>query len=648
MIKTIVVVGTGKLADRVRKELSGSDECAVASLPDLTEGVPEAARLVILAFDEEPPYEYGETEERLWGGGVPWLRCFAGPDESIAGPLVRPGAPGCSVCSDLRRRLAGNPPGDGWTAAAEEASRERSLCDYGIGHTAKLIAAESRRVLQGRESRLQGRVCFIRLSTLESTLHVYEPDPLCPVCGRLPDDSPETARLTLQPRPKAEAGGYRYRRPAEVKAALSRGGFLSARTGMMNRIWHDPAASFAAASASLLSFASGSEVTAGRSHSYAQSDLTAMLEGLERYCGQEPRGKKTVCSGSYRSLAEQALDPVQAGLYDRKQYELPDFPFEPFDPDAELDWVWGYSFMRQRPILVPLYLAYYSGYLGGGFAMEGSNGCALGGSLEEAILHGLFEVAERDAFLIAWYARLPLPRLDPESADDPELSLMLDRLRATDGCEVQLFNMTMENGIPAIWAIARSLRPGTLNLLCAAGAHLDPLRAAKSAVHELAGMLPFVRRMFEENREETERLYEEPERVERMEDHVLLYGLPQAEKRLRFLLRPVRPARTFGDAFGGKIASSSADLTDDLRDVLERFHRQKLDVIVIDQTSPELARCGLHCVKVLVPGMLPMTFGHRMTRLAGLGRVYHVPVRLGYRKRPLRRSELNPFPHPFA
>ena len=72
-----------------------------------------------------------------------------------------------------------------------------------------------------------------------------------------------------------------------------------------------------------------------------------------------------------------------------------------------------------------------------------------------------------------------------------------------------------------------------------------------------------------------------------------------------------------------------------------------LDVIVVDQTSPEILRNGLHCVKVIVPGMLPMTFGYHMTRLEGLARVLTVPARLGFAKEPLAPGQLNPHPHPF-
>jgi ribosomal protein S12 methylthiotransferase accessory factor len=133
--------------------------------------------------------------------------------------------------------------------------------------------------------------------------------------------------------------------------------------------------------------------------------------------------------------------------------------------------------------------------------------------------------------------------------------------------------------------------------------------------------------------------------VKQMEDHSLLYGLPQAQERLQFLLDENRPLRTFEEEF--KREARHADLTDDLKDILKAFRRLNLDVIVVDLTAPEIIRNGMHCVKVLIPGMLPMTFGHHFTRVAGLERVLRVPVELGYAKQPLRLEHLNPYPHPF-
>jgi ribosomal protein S12 methylthiotransferase accessory factor len=81
--------------------------------------------------------------------------------------------------------------------------------------------------------------------------------------------------------------------------------------------------------------------------------------------------------------------------------------------------------------------------------------------------------------------------------------------------------------------------------------------------------------------------------------------------------------------------------------MLETFRRLQLEVIVVNQSSPEITRNRLHCVKVIVPGMLPMTFGHHLIRITGLRRLLEVPYRMGYVQQPLSYEQLNPHPHPF-
>jgi ribosomal protein S12 methylthiotransferase accessory factor len=336
---------------------------------------------------------------------------------------------------------------------------------------------------------------------------------------------------------------------------------------------------------------------------------------------------------------------VGVGVYSADQYAQPDFPFKPFDPDLPMDWVWGYSFMQDAPILIPEQLAYYSTGQGDSFVMEGSNGCALGGSLEEAIFYGMMEVVERDSFLLTWYAQLSVPRLDPYSSNDNQLQLMVDRLQVIAGYDLYLFNTTMENGIPSIWAIAKNKGNTGANLICAGGAHLDPIRAAKSAILEVAGNMIFLGEMLKENKEEYYQMLNDPYLVMRMEDHSLLYSIPETEDRLHFLLEQNRPLRTFEEEFKPRVPQ--ADLTDELQDVLQQFRRLNLDVIVIDQTTPETLRNSLYSVKVLIPGMLPMSFGHHLVRLTGLDRVLKVPVTLGYMENMQTRQELNPYPHPF-
>lgn len=647
MSSVVVVVGEGLLADFVSEKLS--TKCHVVRQTDLQAGVPEVADLALVLHDAWQPSVHHKVEEVFQPVNIPWLRGFVAFGEGVIGPLVRSGTPGCSLCADRRRLMAGIDRKEMWElqqrlAANGGISHDAWASRTGLLQMAHLLTAEAQRVLQGRRAHLEGRVFLINLKTLKSSRHFFLPDPECPVCGQLPDDSPIAARITLSPSLKISADSYRCRSMHDLKEVLVKD-YLDCRTGLLNGKTHDLMSPFADASVNL-PLLTADEGTAGRTHSYRESELTAILEGLERYCGLTPRDKRTVIRDSYRNLADQALDPVKVGVHAKEQYARPGFPFKPFDPDRPIDWVWGYSFQKERPILVPKLLAYYCLGCGeDGFVYETSNGCALGGSLVEAIFYGILEVVERDSFLMTWYAQLPIPRLDPSSANNQELHLMINRLKAVTGYDLYLFNATMENGIPSVWAVAKNRRSKGANIICAAGSHLNPVRAVKSAIHELAGMMPMLEEKFEANRDKYEQMLHDPFLVQQMEDHSMLYSLPQSEERLQFLLDENRPLRTFDEEF--KWMARHADLTNDLKDILQVFRRLNLDVIVVDQTTPEIRRNGLHCVKVLIPGMLPMTFGYHFTRVTGLERVLRVPVELGYAKEPLTIEQLNPHPHPF-
>ncbi|WP_201714665.1 TOMM precursor leader peptide-binding protein [Rossellomorea arthrocnemi] len=646
MSSFVVIVGEGMLADRVCAQIS-------ARYPVFrqkhVERFPANTELVLTLDDTWNPAVHQMAEEVMRGTQVPWLRGFVSFGEGIIGPLVQPNSPGCSQCADVRRLLGGK-------ERTEMREVQRHLSEIGgmtkdpwasgtgVLHLAHIITAEAVRVLEGAKPHSQGRVCLTDLKTLNSSWHSFVPDSLCPMCSQIPDDSPELARVSLKPSPKVHAGSFRCTPLDEMKEVL-KNDYLDNRTGLFNSKMYDLVTPFADASVNMPMF-EGDEGTAGRTQVYSDSELTAILEGLERHCGLEPRGKRTVTHDSYRNVKEHALDPLKVGVHTDDQYTMPGFPFEKFDPDRAIDWVWGYSLMEERPILVPELLAYYSlGCGSSGFVYETSNGCALGGSREEAIFYGIMEVVERDSFLLTWYAELNLSRLDPLTAEDEELELMIERMQAVAGYDLYLYNSTMEHGIPSVFAMAKNRKDKGLNLILAAGAHLDPVRAAKSAIQELAGMMLNLDDKLEKNKTAYEKMLDDDSLVKQMDDHGMLYGLPEAEERFKFLQDESRPMRRFQEEFNWK--SDHTDLTDDLKDILARFHSRNLDVIVVDQTAPELKKNGLYCVKVLIPGMLPMTFGHHLTRLKGLERVLNVPAELGYADGPLTFEQLNQKPHPF-
>ncbi len=647
MSASVLVIGEGLMADFVCKALT--ERYVVTCQPAITEQVQQAPKLALVLHDSWHPDIHQRAEKVFRQYGIPWLRCFVSFGQGIIGPLVLPEKPGCSQCADIRRLMAGSDRKEMLElqhrlALRQVASRDACASRNGFLQMAYVIGAEVDRIVQGGESQLEGSMVLMHLKTLKISRHAFLPNPHCPVCGMLPDDEPSIAKISLAPCPKTSVDEFRTRQLEDYKDGIIHD-YLDYQTGLLNGKMADLISPFASVTVNLPLF-HGDEASAGRTHSYAHSELTAIFEGLERYCGLAPHGKNTTIRDSYRNIAAIAFNPLDVGVHAPEAYAKPDFPFKPFHPDRVIDWVWGYSFLNQRPILVPELLAYYSlGCSDGGFVYETSNGCALGGSITEAILYGILEVVERDAFLMTWYAKLPLFRLDLRTVKDKELQLMIHRFQMVGAYDLNLFNATMENGVPSVWALAKNRRKTGVHLICAAGSHINLARAAKGAIHELAGLVGALDGKFLANRRTYEQMYANPSLVRHMEDHSMLYGLPQAEERFDFLLDDKRPLKSFDEELENSV--KHMDLTDDLKDILQVFHRLNLDVIVVNQTSPELKRNGLYCVKVLIPGMLPMTFGYHLTRLEGLQRVLEVPYKLGYVAKPLTGSQLNPHPHPF-
>ena len=79
----------------------------------------------------------------------------------------------------------------------------------------------------------------------------------------------------------------------------------------------------------------------------------------------------------------------------------------------------------------------------------------------------------------------------------------------------------------------------------------------------------------------------------------------------------------------------STDTRDDVEICRALVEERGMEFLVLDQTRPDI---GMPVVRVIVPGMR-----HFWARFAP-GRLYDVPVRMGYRDRPLAEADLNPAP----
>ena len=506
----------------------------------------------------------------------------------------------------------------------------------------------------------------ISLETLDCCRHAFFPLSDCPDCGELVDDSAEKAVIALQSCPKLDAFTYRTRQP-QANAEQFFSIYVDERTGLVCSLTTEDSNLLPMTSSRLYFELQDEEETSGTGCALRpeQSKMVSLLEAIERYAGSRPRTKCATVQASYHQLVQQGqrvLDPTTLGLHSPAQYE---HYAQQHDQDHCCDrmvayhhdlvgnWVWGYSFQHRSPMLVPEHYAYYSAQASDEnpvFVYETSNGCALGNCLEEAIFHGLMEVVERDAFLLTWYAQLGLPRLDLLSVTDPTVRLLVKHIEYHSGYTIHAFNATLDHAIPClcVLGIDEQKREGMPKAHVVAGSHPHPEQALLRALKELTTALDYPLPAYGEKRAEALKMLADASLVRTIQDHPLAYYLPEAFAHLSFLYRTQRQ-QTFQEAFSDcyRHPPECMDLRDDLEHLIGYYLKRGIDVIVVDQTAPEHAPCGLRCVKVIMPGMLPMTFGQHNRRVTGFERLHQLPFTLGYRCHPLTEAEINPHPHPF-
>lgn len=393
----------------------------------------------------------------------------------------------------------------------------------------------------------------------------------------------------------------------------------------------------------------------GRSTRFTASEVPAFLEGVERVTGGRRLNGAATVHGSYAAVADDAVDPARLGQHEPEWYGHPTFAPVPYTPHTPTTWVWGWSTRERRRVLVPEHVAYWhAGRPEERFLYESSNGCAVGGTFAEAVLYGLFEVVERDAFLLAWYSRTRLRLI--EGTDDPDLAHLRDLLTER-GLTLRLFDLTSDLGIPTVLATVtapeEAVREGRAPALSlATGTHLDPRRALMAAVEETATnalMYPkWVRMRPSVSVERCRPMLDDPTLVRTLEDHTGLHGLWEARPMWEFLEHPGGSVPLDRLTAGRSPSFAGTDLASVLRDRLAAVHGLGLDVVVVDQSSaPYTAASGTRAVKVIVPGALPMTFGHTHRRTRSLERLTRASALFEGGVPWEASGRTYPVPHPF-
>jgi ribosomal protein S12 methylthiotransferase accessory factor len=327
---------------------------------------------------------------------------------------------------------------------------------------------------------------------------------------------------------------------------------------------------------------------------------------------------------TYNELGNRAVDPRKLCLYAETQYSQPGFPYPRFSAHRPIHWVRGHWMDDGQEVLLPALLAYFNfqpapeEY----FCQVSSNGLAAGADNTDAGLRALFELVERDAFMLTWMCQLPVRRVTFNSGLDPALAEVVRQMTA-QGIEVELYLINSGIDIPTIVCLGLGDGVRWPAAFVSLATHASPAIAAGKAILELAHVAPYLASIMR-----THRIPPTRDEVMSLEDHALYYARRERSGAFDFM-------RATTDTVAlDQIEKPQEPLVAGCVQLLEKAG---VRVAVVDVTSPDVALSPFRVARAIGTDMQPIHFGHRLQRLGN--------PRL---KALLAGRGLNPNPHPIA
>jgi bacteriocin biosynthesis cyclodehydratase domain-containing protein len=563
------------------------------------------------------------------------------------GPIFIPGKTGCWQC--LAHRLQGNREIESSIQQQKNLFNpfptSRPILPSTLQTGLNLAATEIAKWIVCQEhEQLEGKLMTLDLASLNLQHHVLVQRPQCPDCGDadyLANREPQPLVLTTRKKQFTTDGGHRTFTP--VQTLKQHGHHISPITGIVSVLeriseaGNDLIHTYAAVHPSPYEAENLDSLrqvlrlkSAGKGRTDIQSKASAFCEAIERYsgiwAGDEIRVKATIAQLGERAIHPNGLMQFSDAQFQNRQswnqkHGLFNWMPEPFKEEREIDWTPVWSLTHQTFKYLPTAYLYYNYPLPEDhqFCRATSSGCAAGNTLEEAILQGFMELVERDSVAIWWYNRVQRPAVDLTSFNDPYLSALQDYYKTLHR-EFWVLDITTDLNIPAFAAVSKRTDPEAENILFGFGAHFDPKIAILRTVTELNQVLPL------------EKIVEHKRDLIPVELDVKSW-LATATLANQPYLAPDESA--IPKVFSDYPRCWSDDLREDVLTCAEISAQHSLEMLVLDQTRPDI---GLNVVKVIVPGLR-----HFKSRFAP-GRLYDVPVKLGWLSNPLSAEQLNPIP----
>lgn len=381
--------------------------------------------------------------------------------------------------------------------------------------------------------------------------------------------------------------------------------------------------------------------------------LGCIFEGIERYCSSVIP-TETLLWGTEQDILNQGLECMRSSMFDYftdAQYSKDDFGYKKWTVFSQFRWSCCKSLTTNKDFYIPAQFIFVPYKFMRNEAMlydQMSTGLAAQRTLQKAIYLGLYEVVERDAFMIFWYNMLRSPHLKPEDiyGINPQINLLLDRIYEIPNLELIIMDITTDINIPTILCILRNkLNKNAPAAAFAAATGLDPIMTLQKALNELLGTYIFAC-ILQNERVEYQNMKVGPSewnKIYSLEDHVALHAQQEILEYISWV--DEGPIISLSDLISKYENGCGVNLQNEdciLNECVNRLKSSDLEAFYVDVTTEDINASGFKVVKVCIPGCVPLHSPH-INRPMGCKRLYSESSAPGID----RQSKINIIPHPY-
>jgi len=231
-------------------------------------------------------------------------------------------------------------------------------------------------------------------------------------------------------------------------------------------------------------------IAEGKGFTDEQARYSALAEAVERLYSR-PQNSDQIILGSQKILFQDTKTRLQ----------ITSGPRDTFSKDTVTEWVPAMNILDNEAVFLPAEVSYFK-YVPRNirlklFSLYHTTGLATGSSVEEAVLSGIFEIMERDAYWITMRCKLNHPDINFRSVKNlnqkvPEILAKMEK----SGFKIYLKDMSLDWGVPIAHAVLVDTQRRIPSFSHGSGAAFDWATAISRAVAEVvqmhSGMMDFV------------------------------------------------------------------------------------------------------------------------------------------------------------